>query len=65
MLGWNVGAGVMVYFTDHVGLGGDLRYVRGFKDTNTGVTSIDLNGDGQLHFWRASVGGEHNGDSKR
>jgi len=56
MLGWNAGAGVMGYFSDHVGLGGDVRYVRGFKDTNTGVTSIDLNGGGQLHFWRASVG---------
>ena len=55
MLGWNAGAGVMGYFSNHVGLGGDVRYVRGFKDTNTGVTSIDLNG-GQLHFWRASVG---------
>lgn len=55
MLGWNAGAGVMGYFSDHVGLGGDVRYVRGFKDLNTGVTSIDLNG-GQLHFWRASVG---------
>ena len=56
VLGWNAGAGVMGFFSDHVGLGGDLRYVRGFKDTNTGVTSIDLNGGGQLHFWRASVG---------
>ena len=55
MLGWNAGAGVMGYFTDHVGLGGDVRYIRGFKDMNTGVTSIDLNG-GQLHFWRASIG---------
>ena len=56
MLGWNVGAGVMGYFSDHVGLRGDVRYLRGFKDTNTGVTSIDLSGSGQLHFWRASVG---------
>ena len=56
MLGWNAGAGVMGYFSDHFGLGGDVRYVRGFKDTNTGVTSIDLSGSGQLHYWRASVG---------
>ena len=56
MLGWNAGAGVMGYFNQHVGLGGDLRYVRGFKDTNTGVTSIDLSGSGQLHYWRAAVG---------
>ena len=55
MFGWNLGAGVMGYFADHFGLRGDARYMRGFKDLNTGVTSIDLNGD-QLHFWRLSIG---------
>jgi opacity protein-like surface antigen len=55
MAGWNAGAGVMGYFADHIGVRGDVRYLRGFKDTNTGVTSIDLSG-GQVHFWRASVG---------
>ena len=56
MWGWNGGAGVMGYFNDHVGLRGDVRYLRGFENTNTGVTTIDLNGAGQLHFWRASIG---------
>lgn len=56
MFGWNAGVGVMGYFTDHFGLRGDVRYLRGFKDLNTGVTSIDLNGGNQLHFWRASIG---------
>ena len=56
MLGWNGGAGVMGYFNDHVGLRGDVRYLRGFEDTNTGVSTIDLNGPGQLHFWRVSIG---------
>ena len=55
MFGWNAGAGLMGYFTDHVGLRGDLRYLRGFEDTNTGVTTIDVSGS-QLHFWRASIG---------
>jgi hypothetical protein len=55
MFGWNAGAGVMGYFNEHVGLRGDVRYLRGFKDTNTGVTSIDLNGS-QLNFWRLSAG---------
>jgi opacity protein-like surface antigen len=55
MLGWNAGAGVMGYFTDHIGVRGDVRYLRGFEDTNTGITTIDLRG-GQLHFWRASLG---------
>jgi opacity protein-like surface antigen len=55
MFGWNLGAGVMGYFADHFGLRGDVRYMRGFKDLNTGVTRFDLN-NSQLHFWRASIG---------
>jgi hypothetical protein len=56
MAGWNAGAGVMGYFSDHFGLRGEARYLRGFENTNTGVTSIDVNGAGQFHFWRASIG---------
>ena len=53
-LGINVGAGVMGFFGDHVGLRGELRY---FRDINTedegpGVT-VDL---GAFDFWRASIG---------
>jgi opacity protein-like surface antigen len=54
--GWNVGAGVMGYFSNHVGLRGELKYVRGFEDLSTGNTVIDLNGNNQLHFWRAAFG---------
>lgn len=56
MFGWNAGAGVMGYFNEHVGLRGDIRYLRGFKDLNTGNTVIDLNGDNNLRFWRLSGG---------
>jgi hypothetical protein len=55
MFGWDAGGGVMGYFSDHVGLRGDLRYLRATHALNTGVSSIDLNGD-RLHFWRASIG---------
>ena len=55
MFGWDAGGGVMGYFTDHVGLRGDVRYLRATSDLNTGVRSFDLSGD-RLHFWRASVG---------
>jgi opacity protein-like surface antigen len=49
--GWNVGAGVMGYFSDHVGVRGDVRY---FRDASGNlVNNIDL---GALHFWRASFG---------
>jgi len=54
--GWNLGAGVMGYFNDHVGLRGDVRYLRGFEDLNTGNQVIDLNGANQLHFCRTSFG---------
>jgi hypothetical protein len=56
MLGWNAGAGVMGYFSDHIGLRGDLRYTRGFEDLNTGNNVIDLAGNNQLHYWRVSAG---------
>jgi opacity protein-like surface antigen len=55
MFGWDAGAGVMGYFAQHVGLRGDIRYLRATSDLTTHVNSIDLNGN-RLHFWRASIG---------
>jgi len=57
MFGWDAGAGVMGYFNQHVGLRGDVRYLRGTHDlsTSTGLNSVDFNGN-KIHFWRASVG---------
>lgn len=55
MFGWDAGGGVMGYFNDHVGLRGDLRYLRATSDLKSGVTSLDLSGN-QLHYWRASIG---------
>jgi hypothetical protein len=55
MFGWNLGFGVMGYVADHFGLRGDIRYLRGFEDLKTGVSTLDLNGN-QLHLWRASIG---------
>jgi hypothetical protein len=50
-LGWDLGAGVMGYFNNHVGLRGDVRY---FRDINGDiVNNIDF---GSLHFWRLSAG---------
>jgi outer membrane protein with beta-barrel domain len=53
-LGWNAGAGVMGYFADHVGVRGDLRYIRGFNESDFGI--FDATNLGALRFWRASVG---------
>jgi opacity protein-like surface antigen len=50
-LGWSAGAGVMGFFTDHVGLRGDARYLR--RATGNVVNGIDL---GTLNFWRLSAG---------
>jgi opacity protein-like surface antigen len=55
MFAWDAGAGLMGFFSDHVGLRGDVRYLRGVSDFTTNVSSIDVNGD-KLHFWRASIG---------
>jgi outer membrane protein with beta-barrel domain len=55
MFGWDAGGGVMGYFAQHVGLRGDLRYLRATSNLTTNVSSLDLSGN-QLHFWRASIG---------
>src|SRR3954463_6830118 len=55
MFGWDAGGGVMGYFSNHVGLRGDLRYLRATSDLRTGVSALDLSGN-RLHFWRASIG---------
>jgi opacity protein-like surface antigen len=52
--GFNLGAGLMGFFNDHVGLRGDLRYFRDFQaDTSDDGLNIDL---GAFDFWRASIG---------
>jgi hypothetical protein len=52
--GMNLGVGVMGYFSDHVGIRGDVRYFRNLKDNSA---PNDFNIDfGSFHFWRASFG---------
>jgi opacity protein-like surface antigen len=59
-LGWNAGAGVMGYFSGHIGLRGDLRYLRGFKERDIGFSIGDSTPDRDslttLRLWRASFG---------
>jgi opacity protein-like surface antigen len=52
--GINAGGGVMAFFSDHVGVRGDIRYFRAFKDVETG-DGVDLRLGG-FDFWRGSVG---------
>jgi len=52
--GVNVGAGVMGFFSEHVGMRADLRYFRRIKDDDTS-SGVDLN-LGQFNFWRGTAG---------
>ena len=51
----NVGGGAMVFANEHVGVRGDVRYVRALRqpDDNGGAFGLDLS---TFHYWRASVG---------
>ena len=51
--GWDIGAGVMGYFSDNVGLRFDYRYFRNFQETGTNVIGL---GAGHFSFNSASVG---------
>jgi len=51
--GFDAGAGVMVYFADHIGLRGDVRYFRSFQNTETNVVGLEV---GHFAFYRASIG---------
>jgi opacity protein-like surface antigen len=51
---WNVGGGVTGFFTDRVGITGDVRYVRAMdKNEVPNVFGVQFDG---LDFWRAAAG---------
>ena len=52
--GFNVGAGLAGFFTDNIGLRGDLRYFRSLQD-NEPDDEFDL-ALGSFSFWRGTVG---------
>jgi opacity protein-like surface antigen len=51
--GLDVGGGVMGFFSENVGLRGDLRYFRGFRGSSDTATGLEL---GDFKFWRGSIG---------
>lgn len=54
--GLNAGGGVMAFFSDNVGIRGDIRYFRAFSDTDIN-DAIDFNvGVGDFDFWRGTAG---------
>lgn len=52
--GFNLGAGIIGFFTDNVGIRGDVRYFRAFADDEVD-DDLDL-GISDFDFWRATVG---------
>jgi opacity protein-like surface antigen len=52
--GFNVGVGALGFFTDHVGIRGDVRYLRSFVDPDED-NEFDIN-VGNFDYWRAAGG---------
>jgi opacity protein-like surface antigen len=53
-LGFNAGAGIAGFFSDNIGLRGDVRYFRSLQDKEPD-DEFDL-ALGDLKFWRGSIG---------
>ena len=51
--GFNVGGGVMGFFNNNIGVRGDIRYMRSFRNSDPNSLDLEL---GDLRFWRGSVG---------
>ena len=49
--GWNLGGGLFIFFGDHVGIRGDIRYFHAFQDLDLGIFTV---GDTKLDFGRAA-----------
>jgi opacity protein-like surface antigen len=52
---WDVGGGAMLFFSNHVGLRGDLRYSRTFNSVDFGPIDVSV-GVRHINFARASGG---------
>jgi len=51
--GFNVGAGLMGFFSDNIGLRGDIRFFRAVNNNSDDNIDLTLN---SFRFWRGSVG---------
>ena len=56
--GFNVGGGVAGFFTDNIGLRGDIRYFRSIADESDDDDDIEFDDIslGSFKFWRGTVG---------
>jgi opacity protein-like surface antigen len=54
-IGWDFGGGVLLFFSSHIGIRGDIRYFRTFEALD--VLGVDVeSGPGNLDFTRGSFG---------
>lgn len=53
--GFNAGAGIAGFFSDNIGIRGDVRYFRAFDDIEDEDDDLDIR-LGDLRFWRGTVG---------
>ena len=51
--GFDLGAGAMGFFSQNVGLRGDVRYFRGFRGSSDNATGLGLS---NFNYWRGSLG---------
>jgi opacity protein-like surface antigen len=52
--GFDLGAGVLGFFSDNIGLRGDVRYIRNFSSNSTDtLVPVSV---GTLNFWRLTAG---------
>ena len=51
----NFGGGVMAFFSEHVGLRGDVRYFRTLTDEQSRRLDVDFD-LGDLNFWKWDIG---------
>lgn len=54
-LAYTLGGGVMGFFADHIGIRGDIRYIRNFRVDDLSLTGVDFE-RGTFNFSRASAG---------
>jgi opacity protein-like surface antigen len=55
-VGWDFGGGVLMFFTSHVGIRGDIRYFRTFEALDFLDIEIENDGPGDLDFTRGAIG---------
>lgn len=51
--GFDVGAGIMGFFTSNIGIRGDVRYFRSFSGSDENIAGIGVS---DFNFWRGSIG---------